>query len=831
MGSSSLRVGPRSTLSALPICAPALDDPNAKRWSLVRISEIARVCCVLVLLLYGLGYLSPLWAWAFCAVSWIVLSDLTVRPLRFTPLDYAVIGLLLFELISIPASSYPSNGWVYAEQLTIAACLYFSISRLRSQTSLGFVVVVAGSIAVTFVARDLGHFTNRYSEWRQLRFGSLADVKRSLTVADLTPAGVHYTIYLCFLTWAVTAFSIKGRRSQLMRWVGWATVAASLTGLVLSLSRGLYLGALAGAFCLSGFLWKRPRRTRPNGRLTAFAAIAVFLAATGFSLTGGVARDVLALLGNGNTSTQRSVQGRVSIWERTFQLAESRPWLGFGARTFSLYGAHAMTRDEGEPIDRAFSLPVQVAFERGAIGFIIYTAFFVVVFHTAWAKMRTPAIRHNMAFSLSCAAAAGLAALLVRELTFTTLFDDMGVTVWAFSLIGLIRLDSSNSPASECAHSAAVSRQDLIAFALVLILGVVVGGQRIRRAMSDFYSAQAIAAESVYDHKSATDLGLRAVALLPTPYSRAQLGLFFARGADIRLGAQGFPMLADAGLDRTSLLTKAQSAYEQSLKAFPNDPAWLLNLAFLHWVEGNHDAALQMANRAVDLEPNTALYRQSLISILLAESSLGSAAHDHLVRLLVSAPEVVDSRWWRLISEQHADLSRSALQDAIAALNSSAEKGPIRTARAARLYLEAGKFSAAEDLLHSALVSLPGLAGAWRNYGLILARRGQWDRATEALERAIFLDPWDFAAYYALSRVVLQLDAGSSQEHAENIRLSSMFYAKAFRIQNALRRTPASLRAFREFRVEATVPDDLVVDGLLRFCAPDMTSEYDKVVQ
>jgi tetratricopeptide (TPR) repeat protein len=816
-------------LSSRTELLPRNDSEGARGIGHSRVREIARLCCVVVLLLHSLGYVSALWAWVCCVISWVMLSELSFRPVYLTSLDYAVIGLWLFELASIPASSYSSNGWLYVEQLTIALSLYFSVSRLRSGAVLGSLILLVSVIATFYVASDINHFFDRYAEWKLLNFGTIGDVKRTLTVADLSPAGVHYTIYLCFAAWGLAGLGVARRGPRFVQWIGLALVAASVIGVVLSLSRGLYLGLLAGSCCASAFFLRSPLAVRRARKLAIPITAALILAVVGFSFRTDISHDLFSFSGKGSTSTHRSTQGRLFIWQRTLQLGETRPVIGFGAYTFPLYGAGSMTQEEGGPADNAFNLPIQLFFERGVIGVVLYAGFFIVVFRTAWVNMRNMEGRKKQ-LSLSCAAATGLTWLLVRDLSYTTLFDDKAVTVWAFGLIGLITLDRLSHSRSERKIMWLRAVAGRFTIGTVIILLFVVGSHRIRRAMSDFYLAQAVEAESMRDSKSASDLSSQAFSLLPTPYLQAQKGLFVARLGGIHLGEQGLPVSANSGFDDLSLETRAMSFYEKSVEAFPNEAAWQHNIAWFLWLRGDRISAVKKVRHAVDLEPNTALYRQALVLMLVAESEL-TPARTQVSELLMRSPEVVDSPWWQKLSVEQVQVAHAALYDAIAALDSNGDESPIHNARKARLYLEAGDFASAESLLQKTLLSLPGMPGAWRSYGLILARRHQWDAAAEALERAVFLDSWDCASYYALSQVTLQLGGEKDGERADMTRLSAMFHTKATRIQTAIRRSPESLRAYRKFKVEAAVPDDLAVEGLLQFCLPDMTREYARIVQ
>jgi O-antigen ligase/tetratricopeptide (TPR) repeat protein len=800
-----------------------------------RTLELLRVCCALILLLHSVGYASALWAWICVAVSWITLSESKPSDIRLTSIDYAVIAVWLFEVASIPLSSFPSNGWIYAEQLTVAIAFYFCISRLRSTFGLLLVALFVCGLTFVLAVPDAMHFVDRYSEWTQLRFGSIADVRQTLTVVDPNPAGAHYTSYLFFLAWGLATTVAIPRAPFWARCVGALAACAGLTGILLGLSRGLCLGLVAGACFAYGTLRFRPEeKCRFRIRAVTITAVLVLLG-VGLLLRLSRQPSPKESFAVDSESADRSIQGRLFIWQQSLRRGKTRPFLGFGARTFVLYGGEGITQDSGDAVDRAFSFPVQVLFERGLVGIFIYAGLFVVVFRTGLANIRQTITRDGRSFrSMSWSAAAGLTAILVRDLTYTTLFDDKAVTVGAFGLIGLIALEECKRTRTRTTwnqnHESLLLLSKPAIFGAVIVLGLIVGAHRVRRAAAEWYAAQAVREGSMHDDRGALRHSLRALSILPTPYLQAQAGFFSARSAGIVLGDHGRPGLS--GTDQAGLrqLADAESFYKVSLDAFPSEAAWQHNLGWLLWLRGDRPSALQRIRHAVDLEPATAVYRQSLILMLIDESAIGSA-RDELVTLLTFAPEVMDSPWWENIALEQRDMVQVALHRAIEVLGSGSAPRPIQLAREARLYLEAGDSSLAELLLEKSLQELPGMSGAWRTQALILARQGQWDGATEALERAVFLNPWDSAGYYALSRVVLHLSPGIGEDPRALKRVSFMFKTKAVRVQAISRRSPESLRAYRKLQIETPVLDDLVVDGMLEFCMPGMTQEYDKLVQ
>jgi tetratricopeptide (TPR) repeat protein len=789
--------------------------------------EFLRLVCGAILLLHGFGYVSALWGWIGLILIVATLGGLHPLSAKFSAIDYTVVGVWLFEVVTVRFSSLPSNGWAYIEQLSLAIAAYFSVSRLKLSRSRSILGLFVCGLAISAAIPDTLHFLRRYSEWQQLDFGSIADVRQSLTVVGPKPAGVHYTIYLVFLAWGLASLVVSSAPIW-SRLAGSLAICAALTGILISLSRGIYLAFIVSACGAYVALRSRGRKSLlAEGRHKTISAAALLLM-LGLSL-GAVSGNSLAASATPTTdSARRSVEGRFFLWKQVLQRASGRPLLGFGARTLVLYGTEGITEVSGEAVDRAFSFPAQLIFERGLIGVLVYSCFFFIVFHSGFAHIRrVQSFRNPSTLRLYCFVLAAIGALLIRDLTYTTLFDDKAVTVGLFTLVALLNVDDRELDPSYKTNKLL----SLTLLALTIALGAIVTVHQAREAAADWYAAEAVNADSLHDEAGARKRMLRSYALASNPYFQAQAGLFSSRTFGIILQENGTALLAtnsDPQNDRT--LAEAESSYKFSLNAFPREAAWQHNLGWLIWLGGDHAPGIQSVRQAVKLEPGTALYRESLILMLVQESDLG-AAENELVSLLTLAPEIVDSRWWETLVSSRPQTTHFALQRAISTLDADPHPDPVQIARKGRLYMEIGDAKAAQPLLEKSLQKLPAMSGAWRNYGILLARGGDWENAGKALERAVFLDPWDSPAYYALSQVVLHLGPQHSEVSPQMNRLSAMFRTRAARTDAASRRSPESLRASRRLQIQTPVPDDLVVEGLLQFCTPLMTREYETLVR
>ena len=802
--------------------------PRSPKPLVAKISESLRVCCGVIILLYAVNDLAELWAWICVPVAIVAVLGTHSSRTKPAAIDFAVLGLLTFEVLSIPLSSFPSNSWNYVEQLTVGIAVYFCIRALRSKMALSVVALLVCGLTAAMVAPDARYFFDRYSEWVQLNFGTVSDVRQSLTVVDASPAGAHYTIYLILAAWGIAACLAQPRGQRWIRWAGVFALSGDLFGILISLSRGIYLGMAAGVCCLYVLTRMRLRLVFRKNR-TLIAAALVLLSV--LLLMPFASRSSVAAPENmSSESADRSIKGRFFLWRNTLKRAAAKPLLGFGARTFVLYGTEGLTQDSGEPVDRAFSFPIQLFFERGLIGVVVYAVFFAVVMLTAVRSGRR-SLPRRLGCTLSVAATAGLVAVLVRDLTYTTLFDNKTVTIAVFSLIGLISFEESRMQPEEPKYWwPGLFWKKIALLGVGLSLTIVVCGHRLRQAAADWYAMEAVHADLLQDNTSAIQYTLRALSTLPSGYLEAQAGLFSGRAAGLALGDRGGPVLAhvsDAFVQRN--LREAESFYRRSTNEFPDEADWQHNLAWLLWLRGDRPLALQKFRQAVRLEPGTSVYRQSLILLLMEMADLNSA-RDELATLLTLSPEVVDSPWWASLESEQPEIAQSALKLAISDLGAIPHPGPIQMAREARLCLEAGNIDSSEKLLVESLRKLPSMSGAWRNYGLILLGRGDWQNASQALERAVFLDPWDSTSYYALSQVALHLPAGRSEPDPSLKRLSSMFRNKAARTQASRLWSPGSLRASRRLQIQSPVHDDLVVSGLLVFCMPEMTRAYDRLV-
>jgi O-antigen ligase len=144
-----------------------------------------------------------------------------------------------------------------------------------------------------------------------------------------------------------------------------------------------------------------------------------------------------------HTSQVRSTEGRLAIWKRSVDVFKVSPLWGVGAGNAPLFLTSNVDQDETTGFaSRTFSLPIQVLTEKGAIGAVLYLAVLVLLAWETHKKLRDPVVSRQMK-GLTCCLVAGIAAVLFRELTYSSLLEHTATVMLFTMAIALVAGEES----------------------------------------------------------------------------------------------------------------------------------------------------------------------------------------------------------------------------------------------------------------------------------------------------------------------------------------------------------------------------------------------------
>jgi O-antigen ligase len=374
--------------------------------------------------------------------SLVAICLLRSRALPLGLLDWSLLLTLVAEAANVFASRYPAAGVSPARVLTEAVVFYF-LARLTLYTKHGrwitLVLISVGGLALGWFAGT--QFNEHFRELQANGFSSTVAFRYGLI---LPPSpwvlGEWFTLVLMTLPFAfgaVLSLWLTGRRK--LAAVSLLLTSATAAALALSCSRAVFWGVVlffVGVFVVGAVYRVFPIRAAAVGAVGALGALTVLVFAENALYPG-----VLDAYAGGHTSQLRSTEGRLAIWRRSVDVFKLSPLWGVGSGNAPIFLAASADEDQTTGFaSRTFSLPIQLLTEKGIVGTALYIAVLVLAGREARRKLRNPKVSPQMK-GLTCCLVAGFAAVLFRELTYSSLLEHAATSMLFAMSLALVSVE------------------------------------------------------------------------------------------------------------------------------------------------------------------------------------------------------------------------------------------------------------------------------------------------------------------------------------------------------------------------------------------------------
>jgi len=316
-----------------------------------------------------------------CSAVWLLL--LLRDRLAFTPVHLVV---LVYWAVSTVATAFSPvradavDGWI---KLTLYLMLFALLSHLlRSPRVRNWTITAYLLTALVVAAAGL----------RQWFFG--ADALATWVDPDSTLAGTtrvysylgNPNLLAGYLIPAVLLGAIA-----MVAWRGMGKLLAAvitlvtLTCLVLTFSRGGWIGIVAGGFVFLGLLiqgWSQTlpppwrRWTLPGLLAGTAAALAVAVSAV------APLRDRVSSIFSGRDDSSNNF--RINVWSAVVEMIKARPVLGIGPGNDAFNQVYPFYQEPGYTALSAYSVFLEISVETGVIGLICFFWLLLVAFSYGW---------------------------------------------------------------------------------------------------------------------------------------------------------------------------------------------------------------------------------------------------------------------------------------------------------------------------------------------------------------------------------------------------------------------------------------------------------------
>jgi tetratricopeptide (TPR) repeat protein len=223
-------------------------------------------------------------------------------------------------------------------------------------------------------------------------------------------------------------------------------------------------------------------------------------------------------------------------------------------------------------------------------------------------------------------------------------------------------------------------------------------------------------------------------------------------------------------------VSQAAADYRHALELNSRDAVAHHNLAWLDHLMGQDREARRGWEKAIAVDPGTAIYHLSL-GFFLEETGDSDGAKRQYVAAIELTPAILDSPFFARYRGRLPGWAESVVQEATADTESRLKAGddPILKARLGKLYLYRGNLQRATELLESAAKDLPNLPMVWFNLGEVRRLQGNREQAWACYQKAEFLDASLAGPTLRIGEMYRQ--AGQHTPSVESLRSASQKWA------------------------------------------------------
>jgi O-antigen ligase len=371
--------------------------------------------------LFGLLIFTPLargsvQGWAVTVIEMVTLVGLTALLFQKildwdwkwikTPLDKPIILLFMLAILSTVFSMHKTTSiWASIQLLNYIVIFYLVIHTIRTRSQLRQLVYVIIGVAVFLSVFGLfkRFGVNPFPWW------DYSELKYSPDWLSATYANHnHMAGYLEMAIPLALALLLTGLRPGTLFLLVYLSFLL-LTTLVLTLSRGGWIGCLAGLSFMAIALLTSPRFERK--RLLGAIAVGALVVALVALVSTPVVERVLTIAEEDQAA---SLSSRVIVWNGIYKMIPERPFLGTGPGTF----ATVFTQYQPPGLNARFFMAdndyLQFISEVGLPLIAIIIWMIIALYRKGFKKLKNPS---RLSRWMTLGAMAGLTAILVHSIS------------------------------------------------------------------------------------------------------------------------------------------------------------------------------------------------------------------------------------------------------------------------------------------------------------------------------------------------------------------------------------------------------------------------------
>jgi len=736
------------------------------------------------------GYLFMLFSFSLVVLYRLVSNKSIQGKLQLNIADAVFLVLLVYELVNYLTSIYRPNSFFYLAKISALTAFYFfvkfSINARRHIINLIYLLTVVGFL---FGIYNLNYFISFYSS-----HDSLGDINNFKNLYQ--PMGIGSSevggVFLCLICFPTYIF-FKQSTNYFITAFSLICVLLMAFGIVTTFSRGVYIAFILWIIAIPILLHKF---NKGNWRPLKFAILI-----TGIVLISGILYSPIGTtLSFNKTESQRlSTAGRLVLINSGFKIFKTNPVLGIGSYNFPL--SYAVQKSQAEDVrfnGNVSNSYLSLLLEKGIIGFVIYSALIIICFLRV---VRSLILPNDIVLLVVCSVS--LTAILIRELFYSSILVNDYTLLLAFSIVSiLINTSNHKSFITQLYHERILLITSLV-FTLTVLYHL-----SVKMTANEHYKSGVTAFTKQYFQQS-LKLFRKASTLDKSNalyQSYAALALYTTT-TDFNI-QDVLTKSAGINYDKKTLLDVLQQY--TNADSLNRDATFSHNIAWLHFILGDHSRSIDLLKETVVRQPNVALYHVSLGIMYEKEKKLNNALHEYETAVRLS-PDLLESEFFNYLKAQHPDLAKTAIVNAKLKLEKMMAESPsVKTnAKLARLNLSLNNIDTAFKQLKNVITKLPNLNRPYIYLGDIYQTGG---------DSSAMLKNYQMASKFNSKDFLPDLRLGNFYYNKKDFPRASRFFKNAH--NKWLRVAENSNSQIMIYKLPKSINNNLIPQDLLKFTTP-----------
>lgn len=724
----------------------------------------------------------------------IVTSPILKRgKLSLRILDVLLISLIIFEIVDLFFSLYPTNSVLYLFELLTVLYTILIIRHLFLFNRFKLLcLILISSIALCMSLFNIFLFTFKYYESTICGFTDFTQFRYLYKPIGIL-SNEWVTALFCLLPFPVIGYFLSIKNSdninslytKAIKYLFVISFLLIIFNIFISFSRAAYFSFILWIVLMNTFFYIL-KLTTLKTQLLSNLILVLFVVILSFVFSNSIHSTLYA-----SNSHMRSTESRYTQWYNAIQIAKQYPLLGIGAKNYPLISCKWQDKNPDSNFSgRVNNTYIQLLLEKGIIGFVLWLLLILYFIYILFKNIKSS--NRVIDIIINTIIISTILSVLFRELFFSSLLCNSGILFLLILSSLFIEMKTINLTFSSKMYL--IYCFILEAIFLFLYIFNMFEIFNYNKSIRSNYS------KVIFDFPQISIVGNSLLYLVNA--------LKHERNSTLHINWCSI-VTDNCIFEYDKEILNAIYCCKMACIINPYDATMYHNMSWLYYLSNQKDKALIYIERAIDYSYSTALFHISK-GLMIEHQNLNAALNEYEIAITLS-PDICETDFFTDFRHRNPNSVLSLLNNVYTSLclAQSLNNSTITEAKIGKILLSLGKLDESYKILNHVTKNHPNLSRPWYYLGIIEYCNGNIRDMKMDIRKSIFLNGSDYLPLYLLAYYY------NSIKDKGNTEIYKKIAVKNWKSKPSIH----SLRSKRIYYLN-TINDDIIPKGLLNYTSP-----------